>query len=55
MKGAASKNEIDAVEDLLLDDFSFSDNSEEADEEEIDRVSRTSSVESFSSHFGIRR
>ena len=49
-----NKNEIDAVEDLLLDDFSFSDGSEAASDEG-DEMSRTSSIDSISSHFSIRR
>ena len=50
------KGEIDAIEDQLLDDFSFDTESEgqmSGDEEDI--ISRHSSVDSNSSSFSIRR
>lgn len=50
------KQEIDEIEDLVLEDFSFSDNhySEEGSDGAEDIVSRCSSVDSMAS-FSIRR
>ena len=46
--------EVDAIEDQLLDDFSFDTESEGSDHEE-EGLSRHSSVDSNSSSFSIRR
>jgi len=52
----ARRQEIDEVEDLVLEDFSFSDNhySEEGSDNADDIVSRCSSVDSMGS-FSMRR
>jgi len=54
MKGAL-KGEIDAVEDLILDDFSFDSDSDGHISDEEEMIQRSSSVDSNSSSFSIRR